>query len=88
MIPSMPLAKVSEYELPSDFTIEMARQRDGSILWAVRRGRSCLNKDLEMEYEPMPGSRDDEFLGRCRFSTAEDAYSMWERIKSQYSDES
>lgn len=41
--------------------------------FAVRRGRSCLNKKSEWEYEPLPSSRTDAFYRRCRFSKIEDA---------------
>lgn len=42
-------------------------------LWAVLDCGFVLNKDGVWEYEPMPSSRDDEFLDRCRFDTFEDA---------------
>lgn len=55
-------------------TIQRARQVDGADLWKVKRGDShCLNKDGEWEYEPLPSSRDDDFLTRCRYSTADEA---------------
>ena len=41
--------------------------------WAVRRNSSCLAKDGEWEYEPIPSSRDDEFYARCRFDSLEQA---------------
>lgn len=37
--------------------------------WAVRSGGQCFNKQGEWEYEPLPSSRDDEFLERCRFNS-------------------
>jgi hypothetical protein len=57
----------------SDVAIDRVRQIKGEDLWAVRRSGGCLNKDGEWEYEPMPSSRDDEFLARCRFATAREA---------------
>lgn len=53
--------------------IERREQRDGPALWAVSNGGSCLAKDGEWEYEPLPSSRDDDFLKRCRFATFEEA---------------
>lgn len=52
---------------------DWAPQMDGSVKWAVRDGSECLNKDLEWEYEPMPSSRGDDFLARCRFDTVDSA---------------
>lgn len=41
--------------------------------WAITvRMTFCVNKALELEWEPMPSGRDDAFLERCRF-TFEDA---------------
>lgn len=34
---------------------------------------SCLNREGEWEYEPLPSNRDDEFYARCRFASLEDA---------------
>lgn len=53
--------------------IEACYQRDGSRLWAVRRLGRCLNRAGEWEFEPMPSSRDEAFLARCRFQGREDA---------------
>lgn len=54
--------------------IEEVAQIEGPALWAVRKKPgNCLNKAGEWEYEPMPSSRDDEFLARCRFATVEEA---------------
>ena len=47
--------------------VERVQQIEGSDLWAVRHGADVLNVDGEWEYEPMPSSRDDAFLARCRF---------------------
>jgi hypothetical protein len=56
-----------------DIHIERAKQIEGPPKWAVRRMGECLNKQGEWEWEPMPSSRDDEFLTRCRFDSAKDA---------------
>jgi len=39
--------------------------------WAVLDGRHCLNRDGGWEREPLPSSRTDEFMSRCRFSLDE-----------------
>lgn len=57
-----------------DIHIERAKQIEGPPKWAVRRMGECLNKQGDWEYEPMPSSRDDEFLARCRFDTPEQAF--------------
>jgi hypothetical protein len=54
-------------------TIDRIRQGNGNDRFAVRHGRVCLNHKGEMEYEPQPSSRSDEFLTRCRFDTFEEA---------------
>ena len=74
----MKLATISAYALPDGMTIEMASQRNGAVKWVVRNSVGCLNRDGEFEYEPMPSSRDDDFLARCRFDTPEEAYQVWE----------
>jgi hypothetical protein len=43
------------------------------VTWAIISGSSCLNKDGQWEYEPMPSSRDDEFFSRCRFTSVDEA---------------
>lgn len=57
-----------------EIKVQRARQTKGPALWKVLDGRgNCLNKRGEWEWEPMPSSRDDDFLARCRFETAEAA---------------
>ena len=46
---------------------------DGRERFAIRRGRSCLNKSGQWEYEPIPSERDDAFFARCRFNTFDEA---------------
>jgi hypothetical protein len=51
--------------------------------WAIVKQSFCLNKDLVFEYEPLPSSRDDDFLSRTRFSL-EDALNLVEKyLKSK-----
>lgn len=72
---------VDAYAMPAksqytvdEIKVQRMRQRDGANLWKVSDGRgSVLGKGGEWEYEPMPSSRDDEFLARCRFASAEEA---------------
>lgn len=51
--------------------------------WTVRRHGYCLNREAEWEYEPMPSSRDDEFFGRCRFDSLEEAVEMWNKCREK-----
>jgi hypothetical protein len=46
---------------------ERVQQIEGPDLWAVRCGADVLSVHGEWEYEPMPSSRDDAFMARCRF---------------------
>lgn len=41
-------------------------------VWAIRKRGWVLNRAQEWELEPLPSSRDDDFMVRCRF-TLEDA---------------
>jgi hypothetical protein len=36
--------------------------------WAVRRLSQCLNDEGDWEYEPLPSSREDDFLERTRWT--------------------
>ena len=56
-----------------DVIVERCRQRNGEFLWKVDAEAMCLNKSGEWEYEPLPSSRDDDFMARCRFATADKA---------------
>lgn len=56
-----------------EIKIQRTRQIEGPALWKVMDKGNCLNKSGEWEWEPMPSSRDDEFLARCRFDTADEA---------------
>lgn len=73
-------AVIAAYELPDESRIELCVQRNGTHKWAVRRGCACLNSDGEFEFEPTPSGRDDDFLTRCRFESAEAAYQAWESL--------
>lgn len=77
-------ATVSCYRLPDDARIEEVQSAKGGATWAVRnRFSECLNHQGEWEHEPLPSSRDDAFLARCRFPTPEAAYATWEAHRGQ-----
>ena len=69
---------VAAFEAGEDVKIVACGQRDGSTLWAVRhQDGSVLAKDGQWWPEPLPSSRDADFLVRFRFATpneARDAY--------------
>ena len=51
----------------------------GEEAWAiVIDNMNVLNRDGAAEYEPMPSSRDDEFIARTRFTLEE----AWERAEA------
>jgi hypothetical protein len=67
--------RVESYSL-ADAEIEILRvkQLSGPDKWkAFHGGCYCLNKSGQWELEPMPSSRDDDFINRCRFDTAQEA---------------
>lgn len=72
-------AEIDGYSIPEaapfadEVKVHRTRQLDGSVKWAVRYRGVCLNKQGTWEWEPMPSSRDDEFLARCRFDLAQEA---------------
>ena len=50
---------------------ELRVERRGAEAWAVREEASVVNRDGEREYEPMPSSRDEDFIARTWFGLAE-----------------
>lgn len=55
--------------------------------WAIiSDGGFCLAHDGEWEYEPSPSSRDDDFLKRCRWSSAKEAIAFAKEHLSLYPD--
>lgn len=48
-------------------------QRDLSCLYAVVMRSYTANRDGEWEHEPIPSSRDDDYMARCRFADWEEA---------------
>lgn len=67
----MKLTPVKYATSHEDFFIELRNSEKNH--WAVIRHGLVLNKDLQMEYEPLPSSRDEEFFQRCRFNSPEEA---------------
>lgn len=68
---------------PRDFSVDVYRyqcggitiERRGKDLWAVCRYGLVYASDGQWEYEPLPSSRDDEFIRRTRYSL-HNAYEM------------
>jgi hypothetical protein len=57
--------------------LEARGQRDGSTLWGIfEDSNTCLTAPGVWEYEPMPSSRDDDYLARSRRTLAE-ALELW-----------
>jgi len=56
--------------------IDTCRQRDGTILYAIRQTGAVFTAAGEWEYEPIPSSRDDAFIARARYDTWEAAAKM------------
>lgn len=57
--------------------IHEMRQRDGSVMYSVMDGPFALTHSGEWEYEPIPSSRDDEYLARARFRTIDEALAVY-----------
>ncbi len=77
--------QVKSYILDRNDNIEMTildrvPQMDDIDKWAIRKSGRCLNSMGEWEFEPMPTSRDDNFLQRCRFKTPYHAFAIWDRM--------
>jgi hypothetical protein len=64
-------------DAPFAVTIERCAQREGDDLWAVRFKGMTLNAEGEWEYEPIPSSRDEDYIRRCRFATLSGALAAW-----------
>ena len=51
-------------------TIELRRQMSGQPLWAIYKQGYCFSKSSkEFEYEPLPSSRDCDFIKDTRFKS-------------------
>ena len=69
----------SEIGRMMDMRIDEVLQPTWPSRFAIRIGGNCLAKNGEWELEPQPSSRDDEFFGRCRFDTLEEAMACAEK---------
>ncbi|HUS92188.1 MAG TPA: hypothetical protein VM695_10085 [Phycisphaerae bacterium] len=56
-----------------DVTLHRLGQIEGPDLYAVRNRGWCLARNGEWEWEPIPSSRDEAFMKRCRFPSFEAA---------------
>ena len=65
----------------SEITLVRVPQRDGEDRWAIRdSSRGCFNKQGDWEYEPGGSSRDDAFFNRCRWNSAIEAATDYQRL--------
>lgn len=59
-------------------TLDMKIQIDKKELWGIYYGNNVLDKTVNnFVYEPMPSSRNKQFLKDCRFKSAQEAYDFW-----------
>ena len=70
-------------DAPFAVTIDRCGQRSGPDLWAVRFKGMTMNHEGEWEWEPLPSSRDDEYLARCRFRAPNLALSVYDKSTGQ-----
>ena len=61
--------------------VEIRLNPTGETLWAITNGRMNLSHAGEWEYEPLPSSRDEEFISKTRWQTARDAIAF---VKAHY----
>lgn len=55
-----------------DVSLIAVTSRDGRTLWKIQtRDGWVINNKGEVECEPLPSSRDDEFLARTRFDSVD-----------------
>lgn len=76
--------RINEYQLEggswpvvADVILRRMPQREGSDKWAIFDRGACLDKDGDWVFQPLPSSRDDEFMRSCRFDSAEEALAFW-----------
>jgi hypothetical protein len=64
--------------------VDQVMQREGDPLWAIRSGPDlCLGKDDEWIVEPLPASRDEEYIRNYRFSSINEATNFVLRYESK-----
>lgn len=64
---TQPIPCAYRFEGQSDLRVEWR----GGDAWCIHNGSACFNRDGEWEYEPMPSSREDDFIARTRYSLTE-----------------
>jgi len=78
MIPNL-IKNIRSLVRPTEFVIERnltIANRDPELIllrpsWAVIYRGNCIDRTLEIVWEPQPSSRDDEFYASCRFTFEE-----------------
>lgn len=63
---------------PEGVRIKETLNRDGQSKWKIVSMGDNLNRQGNWEHEPLPSSRDDEFIARCRFETFDEAVKIAE----------
>jgi len=69
----IPVKFITDFRNPDKIVYIEAKTYDANgnpLTWAVMRNGFCMNYDGEFEVEPIPSSRDEAFLSRCRFESA------------------
>ena len=76
--------RINEYQLQggswpqvADVVLRRMPQRDGPDKWAILDHAACLDRDGDWVIQPQPSSRDEAFIRRCRFDSAEEALAFW-----------
>ena len=88
------LARATEFELLEQYyprygqvaggvTIQRRRDRYGDVRWAVMLRGYALNHAGDLEWEPLPSSRDDAYLERTRWETLDAAWEAAEALAAR-----
>jgi len=67
-----------------DRLFEATVERRSGSTWAISQGGRCLMKDGEWDWEPSPSERDDAFLEKARFASAQEATAFYLKWRSQF----
>lgn len=70
------------YSVGEDSVIIESCNKNGTS-WAIRCSPRCMNREGEWEHEPFPSNRDELFLERCRFPTANDAFKFIQSVNNK-----
>lgn len=73
---------------PMTITCDRVQQRNGSFLWKVMKGGSSLSKEGYFGHEPLPSSRDEDYLSEHRFETLTEACRAFNAFLTTQSDPS